>query len=195
LILHHGEVAEGRGCETLVRALPALNLPPHETGAHLVFLGAEDSRYILRLRGLARIHGVGDHVHFVPPVPLDRLLDYTVEADIGVCMLEPTCENHRLALPNKLFEYVAGGVPVVASDIPEVASLVREHGIGWTVDPRDPATVADGLRTALRGCASLALRARIDAAAQELSWHREQQALLELYKSLRPPRLPRTLLR
>ena len=58
-------------------------------------------------------------------VPLDDLLANTAEADVGVTLLQDTCENHRLALPNKLFEYIAAGVPVVASALPEVQRLVE----------------------------------------------------------------------
>ena len=77
-------------------------------------------------------------------MPLDRLLEHTADADVGVSLLQDTCENHRLALPNKVFEYVAAGVPVVVSDLPELTGLVEEHGIGWTTPPADPARSPSG---------------------------------------------------
>ena len=88
-------------------------------------------------------------------------------------LLEDTCENHRLALPNKAFEYIAAGLPVVASDLPELRRLVDQFGIGWTADPADPASIAAALRSALESRDDAALRERLAAAAEQLSWRRE----------------------
>ena len=90
----------------------------------------------------------------------------TAEADVGVSLLSDSCENHRLALPNKLFEYIAAGVPVVTSALPELERVVRGRGIGWTVDPADPADVRRGLTEALGARGDAALRARVAAAAR-----------------------------
>ena len=48
---------------------------------------------------------------FLPSVPLEELLAHTAQADVGVTLLQDTCQNHRLAPPNKLFEYIAAGIP------------------------------------------------------------------------------------
>ena len=64
-------------------------------------------------------------------------------------LLQDTCENHRLALPNKLFEYIVAGVPVVASALPETERLVSAYGIGWCAAPDDPVALAQVLRHAL----------------------------------------------
>ena len=85
-------------------------------GAHLVFLGDGEPGFVEALARLARATGVADRVHFLPERARSTSCSRTPrEADVGVSLLEPTCENHRLALPNKLFEYIAAGVPVVAS--------------------------------------------------------------------------------
>jgi glycosyltransferase involved in cell wall biosynthesis len=177
LVLHQGAVAAGRGCETLLRALALL------PGAHLLFLGAEGA-YADRLRAAAGSQDLVDRTHLLPPVPPDALLSYTAQADVGVSLLEASCENHRLALPNKLFEYVAAGLPVVVSDLPEAGGLVREREIGWCCDPADAEAVAGALRTALAQRDDEGLRNRIDRAAAELSWERESQRLLDLYEDL-----------
>jgi glycosyltransferase involved in cell wall biosynthesis len=185
LLLHQGAVADGRGCETLVRAVAALDGSARD--AHLVFLGAGDDAYARSLRGLADDSGLGDRVHFIPPVPLDELLGYTAGADVGVSLLEPTCTNHRLALPNKVFEYVAAGLPIVVSALPEVESLVRRYDIGWTVDPTDPQDVSEGLAAAIGARSDKGLHARVEAAAGVLSWRREQAVLIAVYEQLAQP--------
>jgi glycogen synthase len=177
LVLHQGAVAAGRGCEVLLRMLDLL------PEAHLLFLGAEGP-YATRLRKIAGESGAADRSHFLGPVSPETLLSHTAQADIGVSLLADSCENHRLALPNKLFEYVAAGLPVVVSDLPEASRLVRAHGIGWCADGADPASVATALRKALDQRDDEGLRERLAIAASELSWEREKQRLLAVYDGL-----------
>lgn len=178
LVLHQGAPAPARGCEVLVEAVA--NLP----GVHLAFLGDPEAGYAESLRRTIAEHGAGERVTLLPGVPLVDLLAHTAEADVGVTLLQDTCLNHRLALPNKLFEYIAAGVPVLAAALPETQRLVEHHGVGWCVAPDDPAAVAGALRVALHGPRDPGLRVRLANAAAELSWEREQERLLELYECL-----------
>jgi glycosyltransferase involved in cell wall biosynthesis len=181
LILHQGAPAPDRGGEVLVAALRSV------PDAHLVFLGDEGGPGFARtLSDLAARAGVRDRVHLEASVALEGLLAVTAEADVGVSLLQDTCENHRLALPNKVFEYIAAGVPVVVSDLPELGRLVAQHGIGWTVDPGDPEAVAEVLRRALAARDDGALRAAVGRAAAALTWERESERLLGAYRSLEP---------
>jgi glycosyltransferase involved in cell wall biosynthesis len=180
LVLHQGAPAPDRGCELL---LAAVRLLP---GTHLAFLGDPEPGYGADLRRAAHAHGVQDRVTLLPSVPLEELLAHTAEADVGVTLLQDTCENHRLALPNKLFEYIAAGIPVVASALPEIRSLVESRGIGWCVAPGDAAALAAALSLALSRCEEPELRRRLARAAAELSWEREQQRLICLYERLAP---------
>lgn len=177
LVLHQGAVTLRRGCETLLEALTAL------AGVHLLFLGA-DGPYAEHLRAVAVRAGVADRTHLIGPVSLRALLSHTAQADVGVSLLEDSCENHRLALPNKLFEYVAAGLPVVVADLPEASRLVRERRIGWCADPTAPESVAAALRAALAARDDPRLRARLALAAAELSWEREKPRLLSAYERL-----------
>ena len=178
LILHQGAAAPGRGCETLIRAVARLD------EVELAFLGDAAPGYAGELAAVAADLGVSDRVHFHPGVPLAELLAYTRDADVGVSLLEDGAENHRLALPNKVFEYIAAGVPVVVSDLPELRRLVQSHGVGWTADPGRPEAVAAALAAALEHRGNTALRARLTRAHAELGWAREQQNLVALYAAL-----------
>jgi glycosyltransferase involved in cell wall biosynthesis len=178
LILHQGALAPGRGCETLVSAMA--DVPD----AHLVFLGTPWPGYEGVVEALAEQLGLRDRVHFAPAVPPSELLAHTREADVGVALLEDTCENHRLALPNKVFEYVAAGVPVVASRLPELQRLVERHEIGWTASPGEPAEIAARLRTALAARSNGGVHERVRVAAGALQWGTERDALLTVYCEL-----------
>ena len=176
LILHQGAPAPDRGGEELIQALTAV---PH---AHLAFLGSSPfTGFRDRLRELAVSAGVASRVHFLPSVPLSELLDWTADADVGVSMLQDTCENHRLALPNKLFEYLVAGVPVVVSDLPEVARLVREEKVGWTVPPADTAGIADALREALAGVRDGTRSEHVRAVGARYTWAAERRRLEAVY--------------
>jgi glycosyltransferase involved in cell wall biosynthesis len=178
LILHQGAPAPDRGCELLLAALS--NLPD----AQLAFLGDPEPGYGAALHQAACAHGVGDRVALLASVPLAELLAHTAEADVGVTLLQDTCENHRLALPNKLFEYIAAGVPVVASALPEIRGLIEPRGIGWCVPPGDAAALAATLSLALSRRTDAELDRRLARAAVELSWEREQRRLTGLYERL-----------
>ncbi|MHB8656856.1 MAG: glycosyltransferase family 4 protein [Solirubrobacteraceae bacterium] len=178
LVLHQGAPAPYRGCDVLVDAVARLD------GVCLAFLGDPEPGYGETLRARIVALGLSDRVRMLPSVPLPDLLDHTAEADVGVTLLQDTCENHRLALPNKLFEYVAAGVPIVASELPEIRRLIEAYGIGWCAAPADPGAVADALRVALRHRGDPELKARIASAAAELTWSGEQRQLLDLYDRL-----------
>lgn len=178
LVLHQGSAAPGRGCETLIRAVSAM------PGVHLALLGAADDPNADELVALAGVQSAATRVHVLPSVALDELLAHTAEADVGVSLLSDSCENHRVALPNKLFEYLAAGVPVVTSALPELERVVCGRAIGWTVDPADPADVRRGLAQALAARSDGALRARVAAAARELRWPVERTRLVGVYERL-----------
>jgi len=182
LILHQGAPAPDRGCESLLAAVQRL------PGVHLAFLGDPEPGYGAILRRAAHAHGVHEHVSFLPSVPLEELLANTAQADVGVTLLQDTCENHRLALPNKLFEYIAAHVPVVASALPETLSLVESQGVGWCVPPGDLAALTQTLSLALSRSGDPELRRRLVSAAAELSWERESARLIGLYERLTAPR-------
>jgi glycosyltransferase involved in cell wall biosynthesis len=176
LVLHQGALAPRRGCETAVRAIARI------PDAHLVFLGDAWPGYAGRIESLAARLGLSDRVHVLPGVPVAALLSWTRAADVGLSLLDAGCENHRLALPNKVFEYVAAGVPVVVSDLPELRALLDRHGIGVCCDAARPEALAAAICAVLGRGPELA--GEVDRARRVLSWEREQRELTALYERL-----------
>ena len=107
-------------------------------GAVLVLLGYGDLAEIEpRLRPPRRPTPAGVSM-LLPAVPPSELLDWVASADVVAMPIQPTTLNHRLTTPNKLFEAMAAGVPVVASDLPGMAPIVRETGCGIARRPDRP---------------------------------------------------------
>jgi glycosyltransferase involved in cell wall biosynthesis len=179
IVLHQGAPAVDRGCEALIEAL--CHLPPE---VHVVFLGSGEPAFAAELADLARRLGVEDRVRRVESVGLGGLLAWTREADVGVALLEDTCLNHRLALPNKLFEYIAAGVPVVVSDLPELRRIVNHYNIGWTATPGDARAIAQAIGQALDERGDPRLRENLERAGAELRWSQESRRLTAVYEML-----------
>ena len=96
--------------------------------------------------------------------------------------LDASCENHRLALRNKLFHAVRAGVPVVAADLPELARVVTERGLGATYRPGDPVSLAAAVADVV--CRYPRILAAVADAAPELGWERDALVLLSAYAEL-----------
>jgi glycosyltransferase involved in cell wall biosynthesis len=103
------------------------------------------------------------------------------DADVGLALIEPACLSYEMTLPNKLYEYVAAGLPVLSSDVPVLAREVRAHGVGAVADPADPAAVAAALRSLLEPEANARCRAAAVRLAAETVWERENEKLAAVY--------------
>ena len=86
-----------------------------------------------------------------------------------------------MTLPNKIFEYVAAGLPILSSDMAVSGEFVRRHGIGEVVAADDPAAIAAGLDRLLDAARADELRGRISQAAREFTWDHERRHLIEAY--------------
>ncbi len=181
ILLYQGGLLQGLGVER------AIDMMVHLRDMHLVIVGDGPLRGDLTER--AARSPVRDGISFIPAVPFAELPPITAAADLGLHLGESDGLNTRLALPNKLFEYVAAGLPVVATDWPEVGKVVRRYDVGGTVAPGGSAEdAAQVVRSVLADRDRLAANARV--AAEQLVWDREAPVLVESYAQLpwRPSR-------
>lgn len=179
VVVYQGGFSRDRGIEQLIAAIP--DVPD----ATLVLLGYGSLQ--AELDRIAADPATGGRVRIVAAVPPTELLDWIASADVVAMPIQPTTLNHRLTTPNKLFEALAAGVPVVASDLPGMAPIVRETRCGLLVDPMDPGAIAAALREVLATPADemTEWRARCSAAAREAyNWERQMDGLLAEYGRL-----------
>ncbi len=189
IVLYQGNLMTERGIEQGMDAI--LEVP----GADLVLLGYGALQATLADE-VSRPPYVG-RVHLLAAVAPTELLDWTCSADVMLMAIQPTTLNHRYTTPNKLWEAMAAGVPVVASDLPGMAAIVRETGCGVLCDPTSPADVARAIRSILDlpADARAELRARgLGAAHDRYNWAAQASTLLSVYAGLsnRPAILPRS---
>ena len=177
IVVYQGGVQQGRGLERLVRVAA---LVPN---AYFVFIGG--GRLDASLRSIAAELGLEERVRFIPTVALAELPSYTASADIGVQPIENTCLNHFTTDSNKLFEYVQAGLPVVASDLPEIRRVVRTHDLGLLVRPGDTEALAVALRSLVNDVVKRQFYAgQSRHASAVLSWEAQEADLLELYRQV-----------
>jgi glycosyltransferase involved in cell wall biosynthesis len=194
IALYHGGFSAHRGMEELAEAL----LEPGLERVHAAYLGYGSERANLVHRAADQRYG--GRLHVLDAVPPAELPPWVASADVGVMPIQRSTLNHYLSTPNKLFESLAAGVPVVVSDFPEMRRIVMEDPdgpLGATCDPADPASVARAIRSVIDLDPVLAddLRRRCLAAAHErYNWETEVSRLLSLYAdlaaALEPPAQP-----
>ncbi|HSW43544.1 MAG TPA: glycosyltransferase, partial [Patescibacteria group bacterium] len=182
IVLYQGGLMTERGIEQGMDAI--LQVPD----AVLVVMGFGSNRALYAARAAeAPYRG---RVLLADPVPPQELLEWTASADVMLMTIQPTTLNHRHTTPQKLWEAIAAGVPVVASDLPGMAEVVREVGCGLVCDPEDPTAIAASIRDLLGRSPEerAAARLRSLAAARETyNWAAQANVLLAVYERLLAP--------
>jgi glycosyltransferase involved in cell wall biosynthesis len=137
------------------------------------------------LAALARAHGVADRVRFHGFVPHGAVSELYRRADCLVLPNRRTVIGGFFSSPIKLFEYMASGVPIVASDLPAIREVLRHGENAVLVEPESPAALAAGIRAVLddraRG-ADLAARAREDVAPY--TWEHRADRLVNFFREV-----------
>lgn len=177
LLVYGGGVNRARGVDTIVRALPLL------PEVHLVIV-ARGNSVVVALQKLAGRLGVGNRVHVVPYVEADLVPLYLSSATIGVSSLL-RAPNHDIAVTNKFCEYLAAGMPIITSDTPAQADLVRELGLGAIYTAGDAESFAEAVSRVLDDIEPLRARIKGDAELRRrFSWVAQAEAVRAMYAEL-----------
>ncbi len=179
--IYQGHLMGERGIEQTMAAI--LDVP----GAVLALLGF--GTWLERLTAETAAPPYRGRVYLLPAVPPDDLLRWTASADVAVMAIQPTTVNHRFTTPQKLFESMAAGVPVVASDLPGMAEIVGPEAVGVLCDPTSPRAIAAAISTIVLAPPEerAALRAHVLRVAHErYHWGAQLGTLFALYDELLP---------
>ena len=144
LLLYSGGMSPRRGVSTAIDALAML------PAAHLALIAREDDPDVPALRERAERTGVADRLHALPYVPVDEVVPYIGSATIGLIPILHL-PNHELSLITKYFEYLHAALPIVTSDVREMAAETRRLNVGEVYTAGDAASLAEAVGKVLDG--------------------------------------------
>ncbi len=173
-IIYQGSLNINRGLENMIHAMHYLE------GWTFVIIGTGDIED--ELKTLAHEQKLGSRVWFLGAVPFYELPYYTQKADIGISLEENTGLNYYYALPNKLFDYIQAKIPVLCSNMKEMATLINHYNIGEITETLDPQIIAKKIKS-IKANDNI-WQKNLDKAAEELCWENETAHLEKIYKLL-----------
>ena len=137
------------------------------------------------LKTIVDNEGLRDKVYFLDRVPFSKLHSYTCSANLGLCLIKGTGKSFYNSLPNKLFEYMMGGLPIIASNFPEMKNVIKKTGVGITTDPTDINSISLEVRNILKNRHELGrLHESAILASKIYNWEKESEVLIRLYSEL-----------
>lgn len=163
-----------RGMEEMLEALPLL-----PADVHLLIVGSGDA--VPKLKDRVAHMQLEQRVHFVPKQPYTQLLQYTLNADCGLSLDKDTNLNYRYSLPNKLFDYINCNIPLLVSNLSEVAALVKHYHLGEVVSSHHPEVLAKAVLT-LKGQDKNTFSRALQQAAAENNWQQEKAILEKVFR-------------
>ncbi len=175
IVLQGAGINIDRGAEEAVQAMQYVN------NAILLIIGSGDVIEIIKQISLDL--KLQNKVFFIGKVPFEKLIQYTSVADLGLTLDKDTNINYRYSLPNKLFDYIHAGVPVLSSQLIEIKNIINEYEIGDLIDNHDPKHIAEKINSILIDEPKLQLwKKNTKIAASKLNWEIEEQQLIAVYK-------------
>jgi len=172
LVINQGSgINVDRGMEEFMDALKIM-----EEDVHLLVVGRGD--VLPKLKQQAQDAALKNRVHFIGPQPYEKLLEYTMVADLGISLDKDNNINYRYSLPNKVFDYIKCGLPILSSEVVEVKSIVERYDIGLS-----SSLDAESLKSKLeiiRSKGKSAYQRALKQAAEENNWEEESKLIREL---------------
>lgn len=177
IILQGNAIHKGRGGEEMVEAMTKID------NALLLVIGQGD--VIVEMKQMAKTLQIEERITFINRVAPQLLRNYTHLADLGVSFDQNLSLNHYFSLPNKIFEYIHAGVPVLTSNLPERKRIVEQYQVGIVIDNFSPTNIAKEINKLIENKEIISTyKENCRKAAQVLNWENEEKVIQKIYQPL-----------
>jgi glycosyltransferase involved in cell wall biosynthesis len=177
IILYQGSVNVDRGLLEAVEAMQYVN------NAALLIIG--DGDILEEVRSKVQNLNLTNKILFLKKVPFEELKSYTALADIGISLDKDTNLNYKFSLPNKIFDYVHSGIPVLASNLIEIEKIFSKYEIGIMIENHEPKHIAEKINFILNDPERIKFwKANCAVASKAFCWENEEKVLNEIYSQL-----------
>jgi glycosyltransferase involved in cell wall biosynthesis len=180
IVVYSGKVDAARGIDDLSRALVHL---PRDIHVVLITNRPRNDSYLTRVHALLDTRGCAERLHTVPYVASEELVGYLSDASIGFAGFSHI-GNHEVALPNKFFDYLHAGVPVVVSDLKLLADLVPRLGVGQVYPFGNAQALASVIERMLHNRDDYLTNLTDPVLRRTYSWQAQEPTLLSVYNRL-----------
>lgn len=179
ILLFQGGFSSDRNLLNLVLAMREVR----NKNVCLIMLG--DGYYLSTLKRIVAKYQLDQRVFFHPMVSQKELLNYTQSADIGIIPYQATCMNNYLCTPNKLFEFIIAGLPILANDLPEIRNIVANQEIGLVAQLNSSSRIAYAIDAIFNDQVTLdKYKQKLAHARLEFNWQNEAKKIINIYQSL-----------
>ncbi len=175
VILQGAGINVDRGSEELLEAIAI------QDQFFLCIVGKGD--VIDKLKHRCKKNDLLNKVIFVNTLPYNEMMQYTLNADIGVSLDKDNNINHKFSLPNKIFDYIKAEIPILASNLIEVSNIISTYQVGYTISEISSKSILNGLNIVLKTKEESYLKDRFKHAINDLNWEKESRILIETYKN------------
>lgn len=170
ILLYQGAVNVGRGVEWLISAMKYID------DSILYICGNGD--LLDEMKCLAQKEGVGEKVIFTGRIPAEKLDQYTIQADLGFVLLDNMGLSYYYSLPNRIFDYMKYGVPILATGFPEISAIVKGYDTGITTSSQNPEEIARIIKDILNNKNKTFDKEQIKEKAKLFGWENEEKNIL-----------------
>ena len=183
IVIHPGSICRERGGDVMLNAFRIVRNEIEE--ARLVLIGNFNTPYGAYFKAKVKKYGLEDSVKTLGYLPHEEVLRLICQSDIGLSLLQPV-SKFKKNIPQKIFEYMASGVPSVVSGLPPIRCFMEDSQAGILVPPADTQKIADAIIFLLRHpseAKKIGENGR-KAVLEKYNWEREERKLLKIYEDL-----------
>lgn len=172
IILQGAGINIDRGAEELIEAMQ------YTDNIFLLIIGGGDvwDKLIAMVANLK----LESKVKLITKIPKKQLMQYTINADLGITLDKNTNKNYFNSLPNKVFDYLHAGIPIFTSPMPEIVGIINKHQIGFVCNSFEPRQIAEQISNFINSEQYSICRTNVEGAAAEYNWETEKKKLLDV---------------